>query len=234
MHIGIFGGSFNPIHIGHLIVAEEVFQQRALSKVVFIPTGISPHKESRDLIDAAHRYHMVKEAIRDNEHFEISDLEIKRTGKSYTIDTIKALKELYGEKCRLYVIIGSDMVQEISTWKDIHILFTLCRFIVVNRPPSLENRNFLPENALCNTTVMSFFDKENGNVFDSLDIREGKEEDLVSGQKADIESVKVRIPLIGISSTEIRNRLHTGRSIRYLVPRCVEDYIKAHDLYTKK
>ena len=76
MDIGIFGGSFNPIHIGHLIVAEEVFQLRALSKVIFIPTGLSPHKESRDLIGSFHRFQMVKDAISNNEHFEVSDIEI--------------------------------------------------------------------------------------------------------------------------------------------------------------
>ncbi len=102
MNIGILGGSFNPIHIGHLIAAEEVFTRRALSKVIFVPTGISPHKESRDLIDSFHRYQMVKDAISDNDHFEVSDLEIMRTGKSYTIDTVKVFRVIYGEGHDLY------------------------------------------------------------------------------------------------------------------------------------
>ena len=136
MDIGIFGGSFNPIHIGHLIVAEEVFQLRALSKVIFIPTGLSPHKESRDLIGSFHRFQMVKDAISNNEHFEVSDIEIKRSGKSYTIDTIRSFKEIYGKKHNLYLIMGTDMLNEISTWKDISILSETCHFIVVNRFPT--------------------------------------------------------------------------------------------------
>ncbi len=203
MDIGIFGGSFNPIHIGHLIVAEEVYQQQALSKVIFMPTGISPHKEVKDLLDSFHRYQMVKDAIRDNEHFEVSDLEITRSGKSYTIDTVRSIKEIYGGKHNLYLIVGTDMINEINTWKDISILSRMCHFIVVNRFPVSMNGNLLPENI------------------------------VGDGKKAGIETVKVTIPPIGISSTEIRQRLYSGRSIRYLVPGCVEEYIKANNLYVK-
>lgn len=213
MNIGIFGGSFNPIHIGHLIVAEEVYQQRALSKVIFMPTGISPHKELTDLLASFHRYQMVKDAIRDNEHFEVSDLEIKRSGKSYTIDTISTLKEMYGKYHNLFLIMGTDMINEISTWKAIDVLSTMCHFVVVNRfPVSIHGNNsqtsFLKRD-LCEITVFS------------------------SEKKSEIERLKVTIPPIGISSTEIRTRIQSGRSIRYLVPRCVEDYIKSHNLYRK-
>jgi nicotinate-nucleotide adenylyltransferase len=213
MDIGIFGGSFNPIHIGHLIVAEEVYQQRALSKVIFMPTGISPHKEEKDLIDSSHRYQMVKDAIRDNEHFEVSDLEIKRSGKSYTIDTINVLKEMYGENRRLFLIIGTDMINEISTWKDIDTLSTICHFVVVNRFPVSSSSSFHE----------SLFSKgETGGMQVFLDKK-----------RAEIERLKVIIPPIGISSTEIRARLKSGRGIRYLVPRCVENYIRANNLYMR-
>lgn len=213
MDIGIFGGSFNPIHIGHLIVAEEVFQQRVLSKVVFIPTGVSPHKESSDLIDSFHRHQMVKDAISDNEHFELSDLEIRRSGRSYTVDTIRIFKEIYGEKHNLYLIVGTDMINEISTWKDIDILSRMCNFVVVNRFPIPMNENF----------QKSTFIKE----------KPGGIPVFSEGKKTEIERLKVMIPPIGISSSEIRDRLQKGRSIRYLVPRCVEDYIKRNNLYTK-
>ncbi len=213
MDIGIFGGSFNPIHVGHLIVAEEVFLQRALSKVIFVPTGVSPHKESSDLIDSSHRFNMVKIAISDNEHFEVSDLEIKRSGKSYTIDTIRSFKEIYGGKDNLYLIVGTDMLSEISTWKDIGTLAEMCNFIVVNRFPVTINGN-LSEYP---------FGKRGLNGIN-----------LFSKEKlAEIERLKVPIPPIGISSTEIRERLRCGRSVKYLVPQCVEDYIKANDLYVK-
>ena len=212
MDIGIFGGSFNPIHIGHLIVAEEVFQRRGLSKVIFMPTGISPHKESSDLIDSSHRYQMVKSAISDNEHLEVSDIEIKRSGKSYTIDTIRILREIYGEEHNFYLIMGTDMINEISTWKDISILSGICRFIMVNRSP-------IPTNGISKSP------------FPECGIRGIK---VFSDEKiAETEGLKVTIPPIGITSTEIRERLRSGRSIRYLVPHCVEDYIKTHNLYIK-
>ncbi len=238
MDIGIFGGSFNPIHIGHLIAAEEVFHQQSLSKVVFIPTGISPHKESGDLADAFHRYQMVKDAIRDNEHFEISDVEIKRSGRSYTIDTIKAFKEMYGEQHNLYLIVGTDMINEISTWKEVDTLSRICRFIVVNRFPVTINKNIVSEDVSHNNKlyVSHLPEKDTKNIFLQPAHIQGVNrggEGIVSEQQMRIEMLKVTIPPIGISSTEIRNRLYRGCSIRYLVPRCVEDYIKDNNLYRK-
>ncbi|OOP57598.1 MAG: hypothetical protein AYP45_02310 [Candidatus Brocadia carolinensis] len=213
MNIGVFGGSFNPVHIGHLIVAEEVYQQRRLSKVIFIPTGISPHKEERDLLDSFHRYQMVKYAIKDNEHFEISDMEIKRAGKSYTIDTVCALKGMYGKNHNLFLIMGTDMIGEISTWKDIDLLSGMCQFAVVNRFPITTNGRH-SQFPFTNESLrgIEMFSRE---------------------KKAEIEQLKVTIPHIGISSTDIRERLQNGRSIRYLVPPCVEEYIKTHKVYVK-
>jgi nicotinate-nucleotide adenylyltransferase len=224
MDIGIFGGSFNPIHIGHLIVAEEVFLQRALSKVIFVPTGISPHKEPRDLVVSFHRYQMVSDAISDNNHFEISDLEIKRLGRSYTVDTIRIFKEIFGETNNLFLIVGTDMMNEISSWKDISTLSQLCSFIMVNRSPTSKNGSALKSS----NNVVS----PNGNESDSVRL---KKMGIFSDEKvAEMERLKVTIPPIGISSTEIRDRVYNGRSIRYLVPRCVEDYIKNHHLYAKR
>lgn len=213
MDIGIFGGSFNPIHIGHLIAAEEVFLQRKLSKVIFMPTGIPPHKETRNLVDSMHRYNMVKNAINDNCHFGISDIEIKRSGKSYTIDTVRILRERYGEETNLYLIMGTDMISEISTWKDIGILSGICRFIVVNRPAHTINGSLSePSFTKCRPKLNTLFSDE---------------------KIAEIENLKVTIPPIGISSTELRERLREGRSIRYLVPQCVEDYIRENNLYVR-
>ncbi len=224
MNIGIFGGSFNPIHIGHLIVAEEVFQQRALSKVIFVPTGISPHKEPLDLVDSFHRYQMVIDAISDNNHFEISDLEIKRLGRSYTVDTIRIFKEIFGKTNNLFLIVGTDMMNEISAWKDISTLSQLCSFVMVNRSPTSKNGSALKSS----NNVVS----PNGNESDSVRL---KKMGIFSDEKvAEMERLQVAIPPIGISSTEIRDRVYNGRSIRYLVPRCVEDYIKTHHLYAKR
>jgi nicotinate-nucleotide adenylyltransferase len=151
---------------------------------------------------------MVKSAISDNEHFEVSDLEIKRSGKSYTIDTIRILREMYGEEHNLYLIMGTDMINEISTWKDISTLSGKCHFIVVNRPGYSANGK--SSSFECGIRVNRIFSDE---------------------KTAEIERLKVTVPTIGISSTEIRERLRSRRSIRYLVPQCVEDYIKAHNLY---
>ncbi len=237
MDIGIFGGSFNPVHMGHLIAAEEVYQQRSLSKVIFIPTGISPHKESRDLIDSFHRYQMVKDAIRDNEHFEVSDIEIKRSGKSYTVDTIKAFKEMHGEQHNLYLITGTDMINEINTWKDIDTLSRMCRFIVVNRFPVTINRNHVLENgshkeAPINHLSIETVENTPFQSFNGEGLNRGGGKGA-SGLAMDTRILKVSIPPIGISSTDIRDRLYRGRSIRYLVPKCVEDYIKTNNLYVK-
>ncbi len=201
MRIGILGGTFNPLHIGHLIIAEEVYYRHGLSRVVFIPAGIPPHKGTNDLIEARHRYEMAKLAIKGNDHFEVSDVEISREDKSYTIDTIDAHPERYGRDSDPHLIIGMDTVSELPTWKDIKRLADLCRIVVVNRP---------------------------GNTQDNLNqlipvLGEKKVEE--------IRGIQVEIPPIGISSTEIRSRLRSGLHIRYLVPREVELYINQHGLY---
>jgi len=131
MKIGAIGGTFNPIHIGHLILAQDVCEDLKLDKVVFIPTNISPHKNGNG-VSSAMRLEMVKLAIADNEKFQASDLEIKRGGTSYTIDTVKELKNIY-PKDDLYLIIGSDLANDFSTWKDFKELKELVKIVVAKR-----------------------------------------------------------------------------------------------------
>ncbi len=133
MKIGILGGSFNPIHMGHLILGENVRDSLKLDKVIFIPTGINPFKGNRNTTSPTQRLEMIKLAIESNPHFTISTIEIEREGISYTIDTIKSLKGRYKED-DLYFIIGSDIIFQIEKWKDIQQLFKLCKFALVNRP----------------------------------------------------------------------------------------------------
>ena len=133
MKIGILGGSFDPIHMGHLILGENVRDSLKLDKVIFIPTGINPFKGNRNTTSPTQRLEMIKLAIESNPHFTISTIEIEREGISYTIDTIKSLKERYKED-DLYFIIGSDIIFQIEKWKDIQQLFKLCKFALVNRP----------------------------------------------------------------------------------------------------
>jgi len=133
MKIGILGGTFNPIHLGHLILAEEIRQKIGLSKVMFVPASLPPHKEDGEIITAYHRLKMLRLAIKDNPYFSVSNIEIRRGGRSYTIDTLRDLKRIY-PKDELYFIIGSDLFRYLNEWKDLKEIFVLVRFVVATRP----------------------------------------------------------------------------------------------------
>ncbi|MGD9014828.1 MAG: nicotinate-nucleotide adenylyltransferase [Candidatus Omnitrophota bacterium] len=133
MKIGILGGTFNPIHMGHLIMAEEVLQKIGLAKVIFVPTNRPPHKDDGEIIPAAFRLKMLKLAISGNPHFSVSDIEIRRGNLSYTIDTIKELNKIY-QGNELNFIIGSDLFKYLNEWKDLKEIITLVKFIVATRP----------------------------------------------------------------------------------------------------
>lgn len=132
--IGIMGGTFNPIHNGHLIIAEDVREQCGLDKVLFIPSGQPPHKPDAEVIDAQSRYEMVRMAVENNPFFEASRIEVDRNGLTYTINTLQELKRIYGEGVDLYFIIGADVVEELTTWREFKQVFQMCEFIAVLRP----------------------------------------------------------------------------------------------------
>jgi len=133
MKIRILGGTFNPIHIGHLILAEEVREQLDLAKVIFVPTNLPPHKDTTEVAEATHRFRMIKCAIKGNRFFAVSDIEIKRNGLSYTIDTIRALKEKHPQD-ELYFITGSDLLKYLDGWKDLNEVLKMVKFVVATRP----------------------------------------------------------------------------------------------------
>lgn len=133
MKIGILGGTFNPIHIGHLILAEEARERIGLDKVIFVPTFLPPHKDNSDIAPAKDRLNMVRLAIKGNRHFLVSDVEIRRDGRSYTIDTLKEFNKKYSRQ-DLYFIIGSDLLKYLDDWKDLDEIIKLVKFIVVTRP----------------------------------------------------------------------------------------------------
>ncbi len=133
MKIGILGGTFNPIHIGHLILAEEVREKLELDKIIFVPVYLPPHKMNGDIASAAHRHKMIKLAIKPNKYFSVSDAEIKRNGRSYTIDTLKEFNRAY-PKDELYFIIGSDLLKYLEEWKDLSEIIKMVKFIVATRP----------------------------------------------------------------------------------------------------
>jgi len=188
MRTGILGGTFNPIHIGHLILAEEAFSKLNLDKVIFIPTYLPPHKDVDGKIKPKDRLKMVQLAVEDNSAFECSSLEIDSRKTSYSIDTLKTLKKKSGEDNQLYMITGSDLLKDLFSWKDVNEIFKMSKFIVANRPG-----------------------------YPVEDVPEGVE--------------TVVITPIEVSSEDIRRRLKEGRSIRYLVPEKVRQYIISKGLY---
>ena len=137
IRIGILGGSFNPIHIGHLILAEKAKERFKLDKVIFVPAYISPHKIGHNLADANDRFNMVLMAIKGNPDFEISDFEIKAKGKSYSIRTLKEFRKKFDRGAQLYFITGADSLKKLLTWKNIDEIFRISRFVIANRPSYL-------------------------------------------------------------------------------------------------
>ena len=134
MRIGILGGTFNPIHIGHLILAEEAHFKLKLDKLVFVPAFVPPHKNSSEVINAKDRLEMVRLAIEDNPAFDLSTFEIDSKKKSYSIDTLKEFRGVYGEDAELCFITGSDSLKDLFSWKNINDIFKISKFIVANRP----------------------------------------------------------------------------------------------------
>ena len=132
--IGILGGTFNPIHIGHLAIAQVVQEKCDLDKVIFVPSFLPPHKKIPDLASAQDRFAMVQLSIKDNPRFAVSDFEIKREGKSYSIDTVRYFQETLPAGTKLFFIIGEDSAAELETWREITALLKAATFIVVNRP----------------------------------------------------------------------------------------------------
>lgn len=201
MKIGVLGGSFDPIHMGHLVIGEEARHSLGLSKVIFVPANIRPHKKNRHCAPARDRLAMVKLAVRGHHHFEVSDIEIRRQGVSYTVDTLRALKKVHGAGCRIFFIIGSDTLPELPTWKDVREVARLCTFGVAARPGMRLAR------------------------MDTLATTIGR--DAVARMRRSI----LRVPLIGISSSDIRERVASGRPISAMTPKPVADYLRRKGLY---
>jgi nicotinate-nucleotide adenylyltransferase len=134
MRIGILGGTFNPIHNGHIVLAQHAKKTLHLDKVIFIPTYIPPHKTETHLADADRRYAMVELAIDEHDDFDVSDVEIRRKGTSYSVETLTLLRERFGSEVELFFIVGADALSELSSWRDLHTIFNVCHFVVANRP----------------------------------------------------------------------------------------------------
>lgn len=217
--IGILGGTFNPIHCGHLIIAETVRESHGLEKVLLIPSGQPPHKPDREVLDPERRYEMVRRAAASNPFFEASRIEIDTEGVTYSVNTLHTLKRLYGSETMFYFIIGADVIPELTTWRDFQTVFGLCEFIAVRRP----GYGGIPAE-VCEASNASIA----GATAETA-------EETVKRLKKDY-GVKIHLldaPLVDISSSNIRERCRQGRSIRYLVPDAVEEYIETEGLYRK-
>ena len=214
--LGILGGTFNPIHFGHLAAAEEVRDRLKLEKVIFIPSFLPPHKIDDDIPSAVQRQEMVRLALKGNLHASVSDMEIRRGGRSYTVDTIEAL-QLSHPGTELYFLTGLDSFLEIRTWKDWDRLLTLCSFVVISRD-GYRFRDIAP---------LGFLDVPEQEL-SALDAREKDQVMITAGS---IRVYLERVPFYDISSTDIRTRVREGRSFKYHLPEAVEHYIIENKLY---
>lgn len=212
MKVGILGGTFNPIHYGHLRAAEEVREKLSLDKIIFIPAG-SPPLKSRDLAPEAHRMAMTSKAVLTNPCYEVSDIEISRKGKSYTVDTLRKLKELYPAD-EFFFIMGVDAFMDLHLWKEPDTLISLADFVVIPRPP-MELAEAMMSPYLELSKPLACY-------------RHGV---LSARLKSGRAIYFIETALMYISSTEIRWLLRKGRSIKYLLPQEVESYIISHGLY---
>jgi nicotinate-nucleotide adenylyltransferase len=199
--IALFGGTFDPIHHGHLIAARAVAERLDCERVVFIPAPNPPHKIGRDLSDAADRLEMVRLAIQGEPRFEVSDIEIRRPGPSFTVFTVQAYRQNIGPDVPLAWIVGGDSLPELHTWYRVDELVRLCRIVTAVRP---------------------------GHETPDLSALRRR---LSAEQIDQLVKDVLMTPPIDISSTEIRRRVREGRSVRYLLPDSAIEYITTHNLY---
>jgi len=213
MKWGLFGGTFDPIHMGHLRCAVEVREIFDLDRIIFIPAARQPLKTGKDTTPFHYREQMVKLAVEANPSFAVSDMENERGGTSYSIDTVQYFLASSPEELELYFILGQDAFQDIHRWKEWEQLLLLCDFIVMTRPGYEVRKlsDILPEYA----TSQFQHDTETGTFTGT------------TGKSIYFK----RLTFLEISSTDIRNRTRNGQSIRYLVPDSVRQYISGNALY---
>ena len=199
--VGLLGGTFDPVHYGHLVIAEEVRTVLHLAEMVFVPAGHPPHKPGRIVTEAHHRLAMLELAIASNPHFTISLVDLERHGPSYTVETLQLLRQQWGTQTAIYFVIGGDSLEDLLAWYDpAGILQQLTALVAVQRPGY--------EEAAC--------------YRDTLEAR-------LPGIKQRL--IMVQAPQLDISATDLRRRVAEGRPIKYQIPEAVEHYIIEHGLY---
>jgi len=218
LRLGLLGGTFNPVHYGHLTIARRVRMALDFDRILFIPTGDPPHKSSQDLASATDRYEMVRLAITSESDLSISDIELQRPGKSYTIDTVRLLRQEYGSGTDLFFLIGLDAFLEFPTWREPNALLELCSFVVMNRPGT----------SFQDLTRLNLFQTLPRESLAALDAGQISQLDIPLGDR---RLVCLHLTPSEISASDIRRRVRAGLSVANLLPPTVESYILQHHLY---
>ena len=201
--VGMIGGTFDPVHYAHLVIAEEARAALDLAEMVFVPAGHPPHKAGSLVAAAHHRLAMLELAIASNAHFSISRVDFERPGPSYTVETLRLLHQQWGEQTAIYFLIGWDSLEDFLTWRDPAGVLEQVAYLVAVRRPGYE---------------------EDSDYRDSLEAR-------LPGIKERL--LVVSAPQLEISSTDLRMRVAEGRPIKYQVPESVEKYIEQNRLYQR-
>lgn len=199
MKIGIMGGTFNPIHNGHLLIGELARDELNLDEIIYMATGSSVHKEG-DLVKGSKRFEMINLAIEGNENFSNSDIELTREGNTYTVDTLKKVRKTYSKE-ELYFIMGDDSLFTITDWVRFDEFKDLANFVILSRGDNSREDIKAEVNRLINEEGMSI--------------------------------IYLKSPIVEISSTDIRDRIKKGKSIKYQVPKKVEEYIYKKGIYNE-
>jgi nicotinate-nucleotide adenylyltransferase len=213
--IGILGGTFDPIHLGHLRAALEVREAERLDEVRLVPAAVPPHKAAEGVAAARHRLRMVELGVADTPGLRAWDVELGRSGPSYSVDTVRALRAEVGPGARVALILGRDAFAELHTWREPDAIVSSCDLVVMTRPPW----DAMPSIEELRIAARADFryDVASGSIRHA------------SGRAVSVQ----RITALDISATAIRALVAAGRSIRFLVPPAVEHYIVAHALYAR-
>ena len=218
LRLGLLGGSFNPIHNGHLAIARQTREALGLDRILFIPTGQPPHKHSGSLAPAQDRYEMVRLAIASDPTLAISDVELRRPGKSYSIDTVRLLQQEYGAQTQLFFLVGLDAFLDFPSWRDPQALLELCQFVILSRPGqsfrSLSTVRLLPP-----------------IPYPSLADLDAERISQITAPLSTQGLICLKLPPCPISASDIRARIRQGLPVANLLPPPVESYILQHHLY---
>ena len=225
MRIGIMGGTFDPIHLGHLRAAEEIYWAFGLDRIIFVPAARPPHKEEVVAASAMHRYEMVSLATVFTPYFTVSPIELQREGKSYSVETVREFQRLSGPDTNLYFVVGVDAFLEMSEWREAKELLTLARVIVTARPgwrlDEVEHLLAPEQRRLLGHPTFKY-----------LKVSEVDPE-RVEEAPAPRQVLLVEVVSLDIASREIRQLVEEGRSIRHLVPDTVAAYMAKNRLYQR-